>query len=634
MCGICGYAGFGDGPQRVAAMLARLVHRGPDDEGIWHTAGMTLGHRRLSIVDLSNSGHQPMETTNGACVAVVNGEIYNYPELRQTLETSGASFRSNSDSEIVLHAYLAYGVASFRKLNGMFAYGLWDNVAHKLFLVRDRLGIKPVYYWHEPSTGTFCFASEIKALLAAAGRSRWQIDAEALGQYLTYQNILGDNTLFAGIRMLPPGHFLEYDHGQVRIEAYWQPELGRSPAPVNFSEAAAGFRDILSRSVERHLMSDVPVACYLSSGFDSSIVSAEAAKQMSQPPIAFTGHFPDGPWYDESEGAAKVARHIGISVRNVSISAADFEQHLDDVVRALDEPRMGIGAFSQFMVARAAAAERKVILTGHGGDELFSGYPIFKLALLSKRVASHDVAIGRDLRSLRASELPHLVYFAMQQMSGRNDGGLLPVLFDEAEQARVLDPVVQNAIMSARSIAPLTEILTSASTLYERILMTYLKIYLPGLLVVEDKISMAHALEARTPLLDNEMVDFSLSIPEDMKLNDGTLKAIVKQAARGTLPPEIFKMPKRGFPTPLSAWLRGPLSDWLRSRLCGPQSRLSRIFAPDYPNEAVDLYLSSWRQYIRPLNEIATHRIWMLLCLESWLRQTEETYGVTLSMNV
>jgi asparagine synthase (glutamine-hydrolysing) len=634
MCGICGYVGPGDGPQKVKAMLARIVHRGPDDEGLWHTEGMTLGHRRLSIVDLSENGHQPMEAANGACVAVVNGEIYNYSELRRTLETSGTPFRSNSDSEVVLHAYLAYDVASFRKLNGMFAFGLWDSVASKLFLVRDRLGIKPVYYWHEPSTGTFCFASEIKALLAAAGRSRWQIDAEALGQYLTYQNVLGDHTLFAGIRMLPPGHFLEYDRGRVRIEAYWQPELGRSPAPADFSEAVARFRDTLTRSVERHLMSDVPVACYLSSGFDSSIVSAEAARQLSQPPIAFTGHFSDGAWYDESEGAARVARHIGVSVRNVRISAADFEQHLDDVVRALDEPRMGIGAFSQFMVAKAAAAERKVILTGHGGDELFSGYPIFKVALLSKRVVSHDIAIGRDLRSLRASELPHLAFFAIQQMSGRADGGLLPVLFNEAEQVRVLDPRVQSAIGSARSIAPLATILASAPTFYEKILMTYLKIYLPGLLVVEDKISMSHALEARTPLLDNEMLDLSLSISENIKLNRGTLKAIVKEAGRSLLPPQIFNMPKRGFPTPLSAWLRGPLSGWLRSRLCGPESRLSRIFAFDYPKEAVDEYLNSWRRHLRPLDEIATHRVWMLLCLESWLRQTEETYGVTLSVNV
>ena len=189
MCGICGCAGVHDSPDRVAAMLGRLTHRGPDDQGVWQTQGIALGHRRLAIVDLSKDGHQPMTTADGALTAVVNGEIYNYPDLRRALESGGATFLSHSDSEVVLHAYRAYGTASFGRFNGMFAYALWDAAAQKLYVVRDRLGIKPVYYWHDPSTGMFCFASEIKAILAASGRTDWQIDAESLGQYLTYENL-------------------------------------------------------------------------------------------------------------------------------------------------------------------------------------------------------------------------------------------------------------------------------------------------------------------------------------------------------------------------------------------------------------------------------------------------------------
>src|SRR6185312_9953878 len=239
------------------------------------------------------------------------------------------------------------------------------------------------------------------------------IDAEGLGQYLTYQNTLGDCTLFAGIKIVPPGHYVEYSGGKIRVEPYWEPELPKTPAS-NFPDAVSAFQSVFTRAVDRHLMSDVPVACYLSSGFDSSMVSAEAARHLTQPPLTFTGRFADGPWYDESGGAEDIARHVGVPIRKIDISAADFERHFDDVIRALDEPRMGIGAFSQFMVAKAAAGERKVILTGHGGDELFSGYPVFKLAMLRDAGGR-----GSSLRSLRLSELPHLAYFGMKQLQGR-----------------------------------------------------------------------------------------------------------------------------------------------------------------------------------------------------------------------
>ena len=632
MCGICGCAGVEDGPMRVAAMLARLAHRGPDDEGAWQTQGIALGHRRLSIVDLSKDGHQPMTTADGALTAVVNGEIYNHPELRRELESAGANFRSHSDSETVLHAYRSAGVASFGRFNGMFAFGLWDDAAQKLFVVRDRLGIKPVYYWHDPASGMFCFASEIKALLAASGRSDWQIDAESLGQYLTYQNLLDGRTLFAGIRMMPPGHYLEYHSGRIRIECYWQPEFPEQAGVRDFGAAMVRFKQTLAGSVSRHLMSDVPVACYLSAGFDSSTVCAAAAERMPVKPLAFTGHFEAGSWYDESSGAAVVADHIGVAVRKTEITAADFEQHLDHVVRSLDEPRMGHGAFSQFMVAKAAAAERKVILTGHGGDELFSGYPVFKLALLTAKLRKFDWSVLRDIRALRLTELPHLIYFALKWTLGSRDNTLLPVLFGATEQAQVLNAATARAVEAARTKNPFRKIAERARSLHDRLLLTYLKVYLPGLLVVEDKISMAHGLEARTPFLDNEMVDLSLSIPEHIKLHHGVLKAIVKEAGIGKLPDQLYHLPKRGFPTPLAAWLRGPLAGWLRHRLCGPNSRLPVIFKGEYPARAVEMYLNSWRRHIRQLDEIATHRIWMLLCLESWLRQTEEVYGVRLRL--
>lgn len=628
MCGICGSAGLQDGNRSVLAMLARLVHRGPDDEGIWSKPAIALGHRRLAIVDLSPAGHQPMLTEDRALAATVNGEIYNYLELRKALEAVGARFQSHCDSEVVLHAYRANGTDSFRQLNGMFAFGLWDDAAKKLFVVRDRLGIKPVYYWQDASTSAFHFASEVKALLAAANRRRWQIDADGLAQYLTYQNILDDRTLLSNIRMVPPGHYVEYDAGNIRVVPYWQPHVAGAESNSTFEDTVERFQEKFSRAVGRHLMSDVPVACYLSSGFDSSMVCAEAAKQMRERPLAFTGYFDSDAWYDEATCATKIAQHLNISSHNVAIAAGDFERHFDDMVRALDEPRMGMGAFSQYMVAKAAATERKVILTGHGGDELFSGYPVFKLALLRRKASHFDASIGNDICSLGLHELPHLAYFAMQRLRGAKS--FLPILFGRQEQQRVLNTTARQALYSVDASAPLNQLLDSVNSDsdYERILLTYLKIYLPGLLTVEDKISMAHSLESRTPFLDNELVNFSLGVPEQIKLHGGVLKAIVKRAARGVLPDDVFRMPKRGFPTPLAVWLRGPLSGWLRERISGPRSRLNRIFDETFLRRSVDSYLSSWRNKVRQLDEIPTHRIWMLLCLESWVRQTEDAYEI------
>jgi asparagine synthase (glutamine-hydrolysing) len=611
-------------------MLPRLAHRGPDDEGLWSRHNVALGHRRLSIVDLSAAGHQPMVSAEGSLASVVNGEIYNYPDLRAELERTGASFRSHSDSEVVLHAYRAYGTAAFAKLNGMFAFAIYDVERGRLFLVRDRLGIKPVYYWYDPETRHLLFASEIKAILAAANRSRWSIDPEGLSQYLSCENLLGDRSLFRDIHCLGPGSFLDVGRDGLRIETYWSPSFATMAPGMSYTEASRRFDTTFGAAVGRHLMGDVSVASYVSSGFDSTLVAAEAARRLSDPPHAFTGTFDKGGWYDEGSGARIVARHIGSPITEVTIHADAFASEMDHVVLALDEPRMGTGAFSQYMVAKAAAREFKVILTGHGGDELFSGYPVFKNAALVDAGNIGDAFA--TLASMRPAELPHIAYFTARRLFPGGASGELPVLFDAARKRGALRPLVHDAIAGCRSTGPLEDILCSARSAYERVLLTYLRAYLPGLLVVEDKISMAHSLESRTPFLDNEMVEFSLTIPPQVKLEGGSLKALIKEAAKQRLPAELFQLPKRGFPTPLSHWLRGPLNDWLRRRLTGPESRLGRLFETQYVAGEVERYLGSWRRNVRPLDELPTHRMWMLLSLESWLRQAEEKYGVTLEL--
>jgi asparagine synthase (glutamine-hydrolysing) len=629
MCGICGVVGAPDLEVVTRRMLGLMPHRGPDDEGIWTGPGVALGHRRLSIVDLSSAGHQPMLSADGQTILVANGEIYNFGELRAELERGGAIFRSHSDSEVILHAFRASGTASFGTFNGMIAFGLYDAPNRRLVVARDRLGIKPVYYFIDEGTGALYFASEIKAIVGALGRSRWTIDPVALRQYLTYENLLGDASLFAGIKLLPPSSFLVSDAGGVRIETYWAPQVGGPGAVTGFSEATTLFTATFDASIRRHLMSDVPVASYLSAGLDSTMVASRAAALNGAPLSGYTGSFPENGWYDEVTGARLVAEKIGAAFTAVPISGADLERHLDDVIYALDEPRMGIGAFSQYMVAKRAAEDRKVILTGHGGDELFSGYPVFKLAALlsSGSMKGRLAALSR----MRAAEMPHLAYFLLRRLFGRGGSAFLPQLFSPTDIRAALSRDAAAAVLAfpgedqPPAAAP-------GADLYTQVILTYLRSYLPGLLVVEDKISMAHSLEARTPFLDNEMVDLGLRTAPEVKLHGGQLKAIVRAAARGALPEALFSMPKRGFPTPLAAWLRGPSQAWAEHRLLGPESQLSTVFNEDFLRRQVQGYMTSPHRHIRPLDEIQTHRMWMLLSLESWLRQTQARLGVTLEM--
>jgi len=628
MCGIGGAAGPAASVERVEVMLDAMLHRGPDGSGLWHQQGIVLGHRRLAIVDLSERGRQPMQLANAGLHVTANGEIYNYPELRAELEELGASFASDCDSEVILHAYQTWGTESFSRYNGMFAFALWDERLKTLFIVRDRLGIKPIYYYCDGET--LSFASDTKAILRSSGKTSWDLNPKAVGQYLTYQNVFGETTMFAGISAVRPGHYIEFRDGNAAQHSYWSPVF--SDDATAFDRATLEARTALDSAVQRHLMGDVPVATYLSAGLDSTSVAAIAATLVGEPLQTFTGQFNESGWYDEAAGADLVARRIGSVQTEVPIGPTEFIAHFDDVIHSLDEPRMGMGAFSQYVVAKAAAKTRKVILTGHGGDELLSGYPVFKFVLFSRLIWQSPLRAIRLLTSVRPSEIPHWIYFWLRSLSKDASGGLLPILFGSRLRRHALQKAAAASVGRAEDYPELVDIQKVSGGRYQRLWLTYLRAYLPGLLVVEDKISMAHALEARTPLLDNAMVDFSLRINEEVKLTEGKPKAVLRAAVRDLLPPEIFAMPKRGFPTPLRTWLRNELKDWTEDRLLSPQSALTRLFRHEYLREAVDDFHNSWRRRFRPLDELQTHRIWMLLSLESWLRQHEEKLGIRLEL--
>lgn len=619
MCGIAGVAGD-RAIARVRAMLPLMSHRGPDGNGFWSstTQQIALGHKRLAINDLSDAGTQPMLSKDGQLAVVVNGEIYNYPELRKELEYLGALFQSNSDSEVVIHAWRQWGYDCFIRFNGMFAICIYDTRQDLLVLARDRLGIKPLYY--HKNTKELVFSSEVKSLLAGLNSNSVDIDPIALNQYLTYQNYFGDRSLRKGIKLLQAGHTLSYIPGRpIKLNAFWSLSFDEEDDSIDFSTALEEYRETLNASVHRHLLSDVPVASYLSAGFDSATIATKASV-YGPPPVCFTGNFNDGDWYDEASLAAKIAMHNRSKHVIVDIGYSDLPRVLDKLIYALDEPRMGIGAFSQYCVAEQVAKTHKVILTGHGGDELFSGYPVFKLALLMSSLKKNPISAINLLFGMDVIEWTHLGYFALSALKSRPYKQFMPVINNSAILQKGLKPewaqLIKNQVVENELIVMDGACHHQLHVLYSH----YLQTYLNGLLVVEDKISMAHSLESRTPMLDNAMLTLSLKLPQQIKLHQGQLKAIIKKGGHDWLYKELYSQPKRGFPTPLRYWLRGNLRMWFIEKITGNSSGLRKLFRDDWLKSACFSYLNSSKKNIRALDEIQTHRMWQLLSLESWLR--------------
>ena len=618
MCGIAGILGL-DSKERVNKMLKVLQHRGPDGEGIWSAnKNFSLGHVRLSINDLSEAGNQPMLSEDGNIVLIANGEIYNYLELRKELESKGIKFNSNSDNEVIIHAWRQWGRESFIKFNGMFAFALFDCRTNELTIVRDRLGIKPVYYTE--SKNDFVFSSEIKSILVGRHTKKADIDPIGLNQYLTYQNYFGQRSLYKDIKLLLPGHSLTIKaSGEKKIESYWSLTF-KERDEISFSEAVYKYKDAIQSSVKRHLLSDVPIATYLSAGFDSSTI-ANRASSFGKPPDSFTGTFQEGEWYNETSLAEKLAKDNGSKFNIANINDNDLPEVMDNLIESLDEPRMGMGAFSQYCVAKKVSETHKVVLTGHGGDELFSGYPVFKLANLVSNLKSNPLGVLKQISKFRLSEFPHLAYFGSSLFKSSSYQQYLPVLNSPIILQQGLKPEWAAMIKDQLAEDELLNLDSACRSQNEIVFSHYLQAYLNGLLVVEDKISMAHSLESRTPFLDNEMLDLSLSLSQNVKLHQGNLKAIIKEGGKNWLPNELYQEPKRGFPTPMRIWLRGPLKEWFKSKMIGEESGLNYLFKNEWLKIIYNNYLKSFKKNIRPLDELQTHRIWQLLSLESWLRK-------------
>ncbi len=614
MCGIIGWYGPRDN-SLLRKMTSFLDHRGPDGEGFFADKKVSLGHKRLSIIDLK-TGQQPMYNEDKSIVIVFNGEIYNYREIRKELQTKyGRSFRTNSDTEVILRAYEEYGPECVQKFNGMFAFAIWDVKKDLLFLARDRIGIKPLYYFRDEKR--FMFASEIKAFLADKTFPR-KLNSQAIAEYLTFQNIMDEKTFFEGVKMLLPGHYLLMQCGKVSIKKYWDASYTKSDK-LNIVDYYQDFKKIFSESVERHMISDVPLGSYLSGGFDSSSVATMAAKKSKGKIETFTGRFKEGGTYDETPCSRAVATKIDAIMHEVTISPQDFLSQIEKIIYHLDEPKVGIPAISQYMVSKLVSTRVKVVLTGHAGDELFGGYPIYKVSHFKDMVRKNPLNLLKAFSFFKWSEIPRSAYFLFFPLFDKEVKHGLFIMFNKRQRKNLLSKQFYGSLSNKDTTTILQKFQRKdIDSSADKIQYLYLKTYLPSLLVVEDKMGMAHSIEARTPFCDNELVDFANAIPMKFKLHHHELKHVLKQSMKSDLPPILYGQPKKGFPTPFSLWIRKDLKEYVYSILLSDRTKHRGIFNQRSIKKLLDTHCKSKKDGLRDLVNAA--RIWSILNIELWCR--------------
>ncbi len=624
MCGIAGIFDLkgervGDLPRVLGVMARLLAHRGPDGEGIWTAPDGALGfaHRRLTIIDLSSAGRQPMLDAAGR-VVTYNGEIYNHLELRRSF-AGRWQFRSQSDTECILAAYDAYGLDCLQQLRGMFAFALWDPARRRLFCARDRFGIKPFYY--AEIDGRLIFASEIKALLPLLPAI--ETDTTALAEYLTFQYTIGEHTLFKGVKQLLPGQALTVENGRVRIWRYWDVHYAVDHG-MRAADAVARLRSLVDDSVAVHLRSDVPVGAYLSGGVDSSLVSILAAEHESGARLGFHGKFTDYPGYDESRYARIAAAASRTTLHELSITADDFRANAGRVIYHLDQPVAGPGAFPQFMVSGLAAKHVKVVLGGQGGDEIFGGYARYLIAYFEQCIKAAIEGTYRNGNFVVTAEsiIPNLTVLQEYQplmrqfwskgMFGPMDARYFRLIDRSADMESEVDwsELDREPVFAAFQAIFNNERNVRKEAYFDSMTHFDFKCLLPALLHVEDRMSMAHGIESRVPLLDHALVEFAAMVPADVKFKDGHMKHLLKIGFADKLPEAIAnRRDKMGFPVPFKEWLSGDLRDMVQDIFRSERARSRPFLRPEAVLAAVDNA------------ERFSRKLWGLLSLELWQQQ-------------
>lgn len=616
MCGIIGIAS--SSPLTDRGWLAQgrdaLRHRGPDDAGEWWSADacVGLGHRRLAIIDLSPGAHQPMQEPGGELCIVFNGEIYNYTDLRKELAAKGHAFRSQSDTEVILAAYRAWGTDCLARLNGAFAFALYDGRRRQLFLARDRAGEKPLFY--APAQGALRFASELKGLMADPGMAR-RLDAQALDCYLAMGYVPGERCMLQGVNKLPPAHALLFDlrSGQSQLWRYWQlPE----PDPAAAAADEAGLLDELERlledAVRRQLVADVPVGVLLSGGVDSSLITAMAVRAAPRVKT-FTIRFPGHGQYDETEHARLIARHFG--TEHVELAAAESSVDLLPLLaRGFDEPMVDSSMIPTYLVSRLVREHCTVALGGDGGDELFAGYPHYNRLLWLQqkfgavptrlRLAAADAALGLLPDGVKGRN--------WVQALGTDFATGVPLifsLFDRSMRRQLMAP--QGAWDLAAERIREARIPRSADLLQRATRMDFANYLAEDILVKVDRASMLNSLEVRAPLLDYRLIEFAYrKVPSRLKATAHSRKILLKKLARRVLPPEFDQQRKQGFSIPLAQWLQsGPWKAFFRDTLLGSDSTF-------FGHRAVSALLAGQAK-----GRLNSERLFALVLFELWRRE-------------
>jgi asparagine synthase (glutamine-hydrolysing) len=630
MCGICGILTPNVSLVPDRGMLERMrdliAHRGPDGAGLYLSPGVGLGHRRLSIVDLAQ-GQQPMYSHDRRFVIVYNGEVFNHPALKTELEAAGVRYRTHSDTETVLHLYQRMGERAVERMRGMFALAIWDSLERRLFLARDRYGVKPLYYVHRPD-GTLIFGSEIKALLPALG-SRPDLNREALPDFLANHAPSGEATLFTGIMRLAPGHTLTWQDGRISIRRYWDVPITNAreaPRPGSRAERAliGEFRERFTEAVRLRLMSDVPLGMFLSGGIDSAAITSAMATLVKEPIRTFSVAFAERE-ANELEYARLVATAYRTEHRETVVSPAEFFAELPRLVWHEDEPIAHPSSVALYFVSRLAARHVKVVLTGEGSDETLAGYNRYRVTEYNARLGAlyRRCVPGLARRSLRRALEGLPATSGLRRRAARTflmRGADLDELyfdnfavFGRAAQRELLSPELRTQLAPVDPYAAYHTALSrvSGKPLLSQLLYADVKTYLHELLMKQDQMSMAASIESRVPFLDHPLTEWVAALPQTMKLRGATTKWILRQAMQGKLPPPILQRRKMGFPVPIGPWLCGPWRPLLNEYVTGGRARARGLFDAITVERLVD-------EHVRGINH--SERLWALLTFEIWAR--------------
>jgi asparagine synthase (glutamine-hydrolysing) len=623
MCGICGELTFESGGSVRADVLIsmrdRLVHRGPDDEGLFVAPGgrAGLGFRRLRIIDLSAAANQPMPNEDGTIRVVFNGEIYNFRELRAGLEAKGHRFRSHADTEVLVHLYEERGPAFVEAIDGMFAIALWDDRAGRLVLARDRAGKKPLFYYRDARH--LVFGSEIKALFAHPDVPV-RIDEATIPGFFVHGYVQHPDTLYHGVRQVDPATavVVELD-GRLAERTYWRLEFPEAPASPRISraEGTERVRQLVTDAVARRLVSDVPLGALLSGGIDSTVVVGLMSRLTNQPVKTFSIGFEGDAAYDETAAARRIAERFGADHTEFRVRPSAV-QLVDRLIWHHDGPFGDSSAIPTYLVSELTRQHVTVVLTGDGGDEVFAGYLRFAAALLAERVPR---ALGPLLRAgleaLPSAPNERHLFARARRFAKFMDAPLLERLdrwnsLFQDDVNEILQPDVLRAAPGAEASAAATP--SSRLSPLNQMLAANFATYLPGdLLVKTDRCTMANSLEARCPFLDTALLEYVAGLPDAWKLDGRRTKAILRDAFSDLIPSEVDRRPKTGFGVPLDAWFRGELRDYARDVLLGASASLRTYLRPDAVQRLVDAHLGGGANH--------GQRLWVLICFERWLQQ-------------